>query len=156
MVIKINLSNRIYYTIITISILLILGTGVYAVTGVSHSLDEIGLPSCAENQVLKYLGGAWVCGTDNTGSSLPTIINSGSKPYITNGGTAYIDMFSNHNTVSGMRFFDKQSTRLGYVYGHETGGFGLLNNLGQWALRIPKNTKNAIIPGNLNVGSLAI
>ncbi|MEN7982730.1 MAG: hypothetical protein ABFQ65_04765, partial [Nanoarchaeota archaeon] len=32
----------------------------------------------------------------------------------------------------------------------------LLNNLGQWALRIPKNTKNAIIPGNLNVGSLAI
>lgn len=36
-----NLSDKLYYTFIAIGIFIILGVGVYAVAGVSHSIDEI-------------------------------------------------------------------------------------------------------------------
>jgi hypothetical protein len=38
----------------------------YAVHG--HDQDEINLPACGANQVLKYSGGVWGCQNDNTGS----------------------------------------------------------------------------------------
>jgi len=57
----INFSKRWLYTLITIGILAIIAVGVYAIAGVSHTLDEINLPSCGEGQVLGMGGGSWIC-----------------------------------------------------------------------------------------------
>jgi len=62
----INLSNRWLYTIIAIGILAIIGVGVYAVAGVSHSSDEIDevdptVPACSNGQILQTSAGAWSC-----------------------------------------------------------------------------------------------
>ncbi len=59
--INIHLSNRGIYTLIVIGMLAIIAVGVYAVAGVSHTLDEINLPSCSDSQVLGWNGGNWSC-----------------------------------------------------------------------------------------------
>ncbi|MEN7982250.1 MAG: hypothetical protein ABFQ65_02295 [Nanoarchaeota archaeon] len=109
MVIKINLSNRIYYTIITISILLILGTGVYAVTGVSHSLDEINLPTCSTNQILKWSGSNWICGEDTGITTDNYAVNSKGLNVPT--GTSYggfrLGQWPTHNSPNVWAYFSR-------------------------------------------------
>jgi len=61
MKVTINFSKRWLYTFIAIGILAIIGVGVYAVAGVSHTLDEVNLPSCSDGQVLGMSGGSWSC-----------------------------------------------------------------------------------------------
>ena len=82
-IIKINLTNRWLYTLITIGILAIVGVGVYAwadpVTGVGHDYTEI--QPCANGQILKMSDGAWDCGSDDdavgiTTETDPTITDS--------------------------------------------------------------------------------
>ncbi len=67
----INFSNRVAYTFLSLFMLiLIVGTtialnsGNYNIHG--HDLGELGLPNCANGQVLKYQtdNGGWSCGTD--------------------------------------------------------------------------------------------
>ncbi|MCW8966541.1 MAG: hypothetical protein OQK82_07640 [Candidatus Pacearchaeota archaeon] len=71
--IKIIISNKIFYTIITIGILIFLGIGIYAYNSgfspstMGHSLDEIGIPTdCLANQTLKWDGTKWNCGVDDS------------------------------------------------------------------------------------------
>jgi len=70
-----KLSNRWLYTFIILGIFAVVGVGVYAAqqasAGGTHNYAEVGIPSCSDGQVLKWSGSAWVCGTDNSGSSLP-------------------------------------------------------------------------------------
>ena len=67
--ININFSNRWLYTLILIGILAIIAVGVYAATyspsGAGHPYTEIS--TCADGQILKMSGGAWICGDDVTG-----------------------------------------------------------------------------------------
>jgi hypothetical protein len=65
--IKINLSNRWLYFLITLGILMIVAVGVYAASysssGAGHPITEIS--TCPSNgQILKMSGGVWTCGTD--------------------------------------------------------------------------------------------
>ena len=73
--VQINFSNRWLYTFIAIGILVVIGAGVYAwanpITGVGHSLDEIGLPDCVDGQILQMSGEDWVCENDEVGPSVP-------------------------------------------------------------------------------------
>lgn len=65
--IKINLSNRWIYFLITLGILAIIAFGVYAITPGSkpdpgHSLSEIGVPAdCLKNDSLKWNGTNLIC-----------------------------------------------------------------------------------------------
>lgn len=64
---KINLSNKLFYTFLVVSALIVLGIGVYASSyvgsnGVGHDLSEIGFPSCASGQILEHNGANWICG----------------------------------------------------------------------------------------------
>jgi len=64
MVIKINLSNKLFFLIITLGILTFLGISVYAAPEVSHTLEELGLPTgCESNAVLTWDGTQWNCNT---------------------------------------------------------------------------------------------
>lgn len=61
---EMSISNRLFYTLITIIIVSIICGGVYAwanVNGIGHDLDEINLPSCSNGQVLSMVGGNWNC-----------------------------------------------------------------------------------------------
>jgi hypothetical protein len=66
---KINLSNRLSYTLIAIFLLAAIGIGVYALApGVipnpGHNISEMSVPSpCVAGQVLSYDGTNWVCTT---------------------------------------------------------------------------------------------
>jgi hypothetical protein len=82
--IQINISNKFFYTIITLSILIILCVGVWAAErassgGGTHNFEEVGLPSCSNGQVLKWDSGDWECGEDidtltpNTNTNAETI-----------------------------------------------------------------------------------
>ena len=67
MVIKIEISNKSAYTLVSLFVIIFLGFGVYAYNSelepsiMGHSLNEIGFPSCSENQFLKYNGIEWTC-----------------------------------------------------------------------------------------------
>ena len=52
-----KISNRLAYTLIVISIVILLGMGVYAAVG--HSFSEISGPSCTG--LLKWTGSVWSC-----------------------------------------------------------------------------------------------
>jgi len=73
--ININLSNRWLYTLILIGVLIAVGVGIYAATyspsGAGHPYTEISTCS-SDGQILKMSGGAWICGSDNTGISTET------------------------------------------------------------------------------------
>ena len=65
--IKINLTNRWLYALITIGILMVVGVGVYAY-GTSnpsifgHSVNEVGFPTdCQVGEFLKWDGNSWIC-----------------------------------------------------------------------------------------------
>ncbi len=101
MVIKITLSNRALYSIITLGILIFLGIGVYAygtnspsvfghtweeieitnsfcqiITGHECGYDNgiLGSLNCNLNEIPKWSGNSWACGTDDIGvaSTPPT------------------------------------------------------------------------------------
>ncbi|MBS3076327.1 hypothetical protein J4481_01130 [Candidatus Pacearchaeota archaeon] len=66
--IQINLSNKVFYTLVSIAFVIVLGVGVSAVwanptTGVGHSLDE--LAPCGAGQFLNYDGTKWACASGN-------------------------------------------------------------------------------------------
>jgi hypothetical protein len=68
--VKFNLSNRLLYTLITLGIIAIVTTGVYAYAssnGVGHSYTE--LQPCSSGQILKTndAGTAWTCADILTG-----------------------------------------------------------------------------------------
>jgi len=71
---NLNLSNRLYYTLILIGILIVGGWIVWALTpGVApnpgHTLTEVAPPAgCSNNQVLQWnaTSGSWVCASDMT------------------------------------------------------------------------------------------
>ncbi len=73
-----------------------------------------------------------------------------SIPYITGSG-AYIDWNADHATVSGMRFYNNGASLYGYIYGTSS-YFGLLNNAGNWGIRIPSGTQNVQVLEDLYVG----
>ena len=70
--VKFEISNRALYTLLSVIILVLAGTAVYAyanpATGVGHDLVDIGFPSCSAGEVLEWDGSAWVCGTDDAGA----------------------------------------------------------------------------------------
>lgn len=61
--IQINLSNKMFYTLILIGILIVSSWVVFAyvnpATGVGHDLNE--LEPCADGQILKTSGSSWAC-----------------------------------------------------------------------------------------------
>jgi hypothetical protein len=65
--IKINLSNRLLYTILAIGILLIVGVGIYAISpgetpDPGHNIQTIGPPEgCEGGQFLMWQGSEWIC-----------------------------------------------------------------------------------------------
>jgi len=61
MTIKIKLSNKVFYSLISLMMAILLIMGVYAVPGVSHPFGEVGMPSCATNEVLNWDGTIWNC-----------------------------------------------------------------------------------------------
>lgn len=67
--VQIIFSKRWLYTFITITILAVLGVGVYAwanpITGVGHSHNE--LEPCANGEILQMNGGEWSCVTPSSG-----------------------------------------------------------------------------------------
>jgi hypothetical protein len=69
-----HISNRLLYTLITLGILIIVSTGVYAwasANGVGHAYSE--LQTCTGTQILKMNGaGAWACATDAVGGGITT------------------------------------------------------------------------------------
>ena len=70
--IKINLTNKWFYTFIAIGILIVVGIGVYALApGViptpGHNYTE--LATCAEGEILKTVGGVWTCASATQCSS---------------------------------------------------------------------------------------
>jgi len=77
------------------------------------------------------------------------ILFGATRPYL-HGSGAYVDWHSDHATVGGMRFYRQDDTLLGYVYG-TADYFGLLNNGGNWAYRIPAGTLNGEVVGDLTV-----
>lgn len=63
---KLNISNRLAYFLIGVSVIILLGIGVYAYDGgtpsvMGHTANELTWPSCAANQVLSSGGGAIGC-----------------------------------------------------------------------------------------------
>ncbi len=85
--IKITLTNRWLYFLITLGILAVVGIGVYAATypasGAGHPYTEIS--TCGANKILKMnsVGDAWTCTDDAAGSSQWT--TSGSNIYYNDG-----------------------------------------------------------------------
>jgi hypothetical protein len=79
--IQINMSNRSFYSLITLGIFILLGAGILVVDAVqqassgggTHNWAEVGIPSCSNGQVLKFDGGTWDCGTDAEGSATTTL-----------------------------------------------------------------------------------
>jgi hypothetical protein len=63
--VNINMSNRSFYSLITLSVLILLGAGILVVdayvssNGVGHSYSE--LQPCGNEQILKTANGAWSC-----------------------------------------------------------------------------------------------
>lgn len=73
--IKIEIQKKDLYLLTAIMIFL-LGAGyviaynsVVSPSIMGHSFEELELPSCSDGQILKYSGGAWSCGADNSGES---------------------------------------------------------------------------------------
>ncbi|MCW8966739.1 MAG: hypothetical protein OQK82_08665 [Candidatus Pacearchaeota archaeon] len=66
--IKIDITNKIFYTTITLSILITLVIGVYAYNSnlapskLGHSLNEIEFPECLTGETIIYDGTNWICG----------------------------------------------------------------------------------------------
>lgn len=66
---EIKISNKLFYILVTISAIVVLGIGVYALTpGVKpvmgHLLSEVAPPSgCVSGQYLKWSGTSWSCAT---------------------------------------------------------------------------------------------
>ncbi len=76
---QINFTNRWLYTLIVFFSLIVVGVFVYAAVGTTpnpgHSIAELQLCD-VEGEILKNVGGAWACGTDDTGTSLWGVWNS--------------------------------------------------------------------------------
>jgi len=72
---KFNISNKLAYTLIALSCIILLGMGVYAITpGVApdpgHLLSSIAPPeNCGPNEILTWTGTAWDCVTPVTPSN---------------------------------------------------------------------------------------
>ncbi|MFH1358774.1 MAG: hypothetical protein ABIH37_02720 [archaeon] len=115
----IKLDNKIYYLLVLVLVVIIINGVVIAFTNdgsgdptkMGHSLDEIALPTCTDNQVLKYTDASgWGCGDVSGGIT-------GNIEYIT--GTANTDTFttllcsSGYKVISGGWNYDT----LGWVNG---------------------------------------
>ena len=62
----------------------------------------------------------------------------------------YLKFKWNDATGGGIRFYDGDDTHHGYIYGDGTGRFGLLDNDGQWAVRIQTGTSPLELSCNNN------
>jgi len=65
---KINLSNKLFYTFVVIGILVVVAVGVFALGNIpnpGHSVS--GLQTCAEGQTLQVVGGEWDCVSGGSG-----------------------------------------------------------------------------------------
>lgn len=110
MVINIALSNKTFYLLVGITILMAAIGIVYAYGGnqpavMGHSFSEIEMPNCEEGQVLKISNGEWSCGIDLQGSgggiTLPSCSNN---QVIKWSGSAWVcanDINTNAQTICG-------------------------------------------------------
>jgi hypothetical protein len=73
--VNINMSNRSFYSLITLGVLILLGAGILVVdayassNGVGHSYTE--LQPCGNGQILKIVNGVWSCGEDIDTNTVP-------------------------------------------------------------------------------------
>jgi hypothetical protein len=81
---RIDVSNRLSYTIIAVVALILVSAGVYALTAGTapnpgHTLDNVASPSsCSDNTFLKWTGTGWSCKTISLNDlSLPTLCSTG-------------------------------------------------------------------------------
>jgi hypothetical protein len=128
--IKINLSNRWIYFLITLGILAIIGIGVYATTytpsGAGHPYTEIS--TCGANQILKMnsAGDAWTCADDTSGGSSKWT-TSGNNIYNSNTGnvgigtstpTKKLEIGGDMNVMGSICMGADCITSLGPLYGY--------------------------------------
>ncbi len=67
--IEINISNKIFYSIVLVLAIILLGVGVYAITpGVApnpgHLISEVAPPSGCASGILYFTGSSWYCTTN--------------------------------------------------------------------------------------------
>lgn len=93
-----NVSNRFSYTVIALLFIILIETGVYAMTAgvpvipVGHTLDQVSAPSgCTSNTFLKWTGSSWSCETPSTS---PEVQPSTYKIYKSDGVTLLGDLIS--------------------------------------------------------------
>ncbi|MFA5258980.1 MAG: hypothetical protein WC979_08290 [Candidatus Pacearchaeota archaeon] len=69
--IKVNIQKRDLFLVSAIMVFLV-GAGIVIATGGTtltngHDYTEVGIPTCSDNQVLKWSSGKWNCATDSGG-----------------------------------------------------------------------------------------
>ncbi|MEN7982726.1 MAG: hypothetical protein ABFQ65_04745 [Nanoarchaeota archaeon] len=145
MVIKINFSNRTLYSIITLGILIILGTGVYAVSNPGHDWGEIdNIPS------------GFADGVDNTGTSISSSTDLSVKSLTTSGNinigsSSYLQNNGNYLMVRGSKpFYVTSSVPTTYIYSDNI----YLGASSGDTIRYRANTITGT--GRITAGSLAI
>lgn len=121
--VTIKLSNKLYYSLITIAIILLISAGVYAVQTVApgtsanpgHNIADVGPPAgCSSGQYLQYIAGSggyeWRCTTITAGTNYWTDSGSFVEPTSGDavGATQYCDenganCFESSEVVSGIQ-----------------------------------------------------
>lgn len=111
---RFNISNKLFYTIVFVIALVLIGVGVYAYgtsspTTFGHSTNEIAAPSgCSSGQVLSWTGSSWTC-TDTGVSGLEVVtldtcngeVSCPSGKVVVGGGC----LMSSNNAADGDTYF---------------------------------------------------
>lgn len=140
----IKISNRLFYTLVVIGILVIVGAGVYAIgntPNAGHSISE--LQTCDEGKILQVVDGEWDCVSGGSSTEMTKIRAYKSDSQTIHGGSYTKVTFDTEEFDTNQEFYSSTSRFLpyeaGYYFIHAHVLAQELGNLENWRLWIEKN-----------------
>jgi len=142
--ITIKLSNKLFYTLIVIGILAVVGVGVWALGSVPNPGHSIGeLETCEEGESLQVVDGEWDCvsGVSSSGFTKVSAYKSSSQTFtaINRKVIFEAEKYDTNNEFSSSRFVAKEA---GYYGIHAQILAQELGELKNWVINIQHNSQS--------------